>query len=129
MSRGPGQIERTIGAIFDSDPTTAVTTTELCCWVYALDPHEVGKEHRVAVIRAGKRLAQRRPELRWAQSPGSGHALVFYRADNEISDAAGRKMAGLPPRETVHIQGGGKLRMEVKTRTIPTGTLRGKPAC
>jgi hypothetical protein len=84
----------------------------------------------VAGIRAGKRLAQCRPELRWVQSTGRlGHALVFYRMDNEISQAAGRKKAGLPPLETVRIQGGGEIRMEVKIRMIPIGPLRGKPAC
>ena len=120
MSRGPGQIERTIGAIFDSDPTTALTTTELACLVYRLATDGIRKEHRVAIIRAGKRLTQRRPELRWVQSSGSsGRTLVFYRHDNELSHAAGReKGADLPLFETVRIQGGGTHRMEIRHRQI-----------
>jgi hypothetical protein len=124
MSRGPGQIERTIAAVFDSDPATALTTEELCRHVYGLAVGAVRKEHRVAVIRAGKRLALRRPELGWLQSTESGRPLVFYRR-GEVSEDVAREKAALPALEIVpmqgsnHTTGGRKIRVEVRNRDIP----------
>jgi hypothetical protein len=85
MSKGPGRIERAIGDILDAAPESAFTAEELCRRVYDLDPFELGavwKQHRVAVIRAGKRLAERRPEIDWRRSEGRASEIIFFRRDN-----------------------------------------------
>lgn len=37
MSRGPGKLQRELGAIFDADPGARLTTTELAARLYGTD--------------------------------------------------------------------------------------------
>ena len=61
MSLGPGRIERAIAALLDGNPDIAVTTEELAERVYGITAVE--RKHTVSVLRALRRLAQRRPEF------------------------------------------------------------------
>lgn len=84
MSRGPGHIERTLKALFATEPNAAFTTEELACRVYPHIKH-VQKKHRVAVIRTAKKF------LPWRMSDGgAGRTLVFYTSGNEASYALAR---------------------------------------
>ena len=56
MSRGPGRIERAIHDLFDKHPEGAWTTEDLCRVIYPT-ANRVEKKHRVAVIRAMKKIA------------------------------------------------------------------------
>jgi hypothetical protein len=72
MSRGPGRIQRAIEAAFKADPDNALTTMELCERVYGTE--HVGKKHRVAVVRAAKRI----PSLDYWIGDNLGGQLVFF---------------------------------------------------
>jgi hypothetical protein len=61
MSRGPGKIERAIAALLDGNPDMAVTAEELAERVYGIAAVE--HKHIVSVLRALRRLAQRRPDF------------------------------------------------------------------
>jgi hypothetical protein len=54
MSRGPGLISQRLQAIFRQHPEEMFTTTDLCQRVYKL--RNIQKKHRVAVLRALRRL-------------------------------------------------------------------------
>jgi hypothetical protein len=100
MSKGPGRIERAIGGILDAEPEGAFSAEQLCRRVYELDPYERGavwKQHRVASIRAGKRLAKRRPEIAWRRSEGRPSEIIFFRHDNAISYQMGQLKSGAHP--------------------------------
>ena len=56
MSRGPGKVQRILIAEFAEKPGEFPDTAELCRTVYGVKTVE--KRHRVAVIRALKRLAE-----------------------------------------------------------------------
>ena len=89
MSKGPGRIERRIEAIFDAEPDNALVVQELCERVYDVPKAAVQKAHRVAVIRAAKNVASRRPEFTWQFAENRGRTLVFCRWDNPASYALG----------------------------------------
>jgi hypothetical protein len=55
MSGGPGKVQRILMAMLADNPCKPFDTTELCKAVYGVA--KVEKRHRVAVIRALKRLA------------------------------------------------------------------------
>jgi hypothetical protein len=61
MSRGPGKIERAVAALLDGNPDMAVTAEELARRVYGIVAVE--HKHIVSVLRALRRLAQRRPDI------------------------------------------------------------------
>jgi hypothetical protein len=62
MSRGPGRVQRILLAEFGGNPGALFDTVQLCRAVYGVAVVE--KRHRVAVIRALKRLAATRmPDL------------------------------------------------------------------
>jgi hypothetical protein len=63
MSRGPGTIERQLRDIFAQEPKGVFTTGMLCRRVYRVK--EVRKKHRVAVLRALKRLTKRSLPTLW----------------------------------------------------------------
>jgi hypothetical protein len=96
MSRGPGRIERAIGAILAAEPDNAFTVDELCLRIYRPDlsanyrrrlPASMYRpqlQHRVAAIRAGKAIAGR-GNVAWLRSFQRGGALVCYTADNVMS--------------------------------------------
>jgi hypothetical protein len=55
MSRGPGTVQRRLQEIFAREPKGVFTTEMLCRGMYG--QKKVQKKHRVAVLRALKRLA------------------------------------------------------------------------
>jgi hypothetical protein len=57
MSRGPGHIETKLLRLFSQQPPP-LTTAQICQYVY--DVAQVEKKHRVAVLRALKRLGKKR---------------------------------------------------------------------
>lgn len=63
MSRGPGHVERKLGDVFARAPQGVFTTDVLCRRVYRVK--KVEKRHRVAVLRALKRLAARSMPTLW----------------------------------------------------------------
>ena len=84
MSRGSGKIERAIAALLDGNPDMAVTAEELAERVYGIAAVE--HKHIVSVLRALRRLAQRRPDIntawgrdwKWLQKRG-GRTVWFNR--------------------------------------------------
>jgi hypothetical protein len=60
MSRGPGRIERAIEALFASQPGRTFSTEELVEAAYR-GVNRTEKKHRVAVLRAAKRLGHPHP--------------------------------------------------------------------
>jgi hypothetical protein len=58
MSRGPGHVERTVEALFTSNPTSTYSTSELVAAVYP-GVNRAEKKHRVAVLRAATKIAKR----------------------------------------------------------------------
>ena len=63
MSRGSGAVERQLRDIFANAPNGVFTTSTLCQLVYNVK--EVRKKHRVAVLKALKRLAHRSMPTLW----------------------------------------------------------------
>jgi hypothetical protein len=63
MSRGPGHIETKLLRLFSQRPPPILTTAEICRHVY--DVAQVEKKHRVAVLRALKRLGKRSMPTLW----------------------------------------------------------------
>ena len=95
MSRGRGKIERAIEAAFAAEPDNAFSTEELCNRVYR-GLNQVEKKHRVAVIRAGKRLVGRDPRFACLQTQGLGGQLVFFDPYNVMSYAMARLKSERP---------------------------------
>src|SRR5258706_2859210 len=63
MSKGPGHIEAKLVQLFSNQPRAILTTAEICRRVYATP--QVDKKHRVAVLRALKRLGRRSMPTLW----------------------------------------------------------------
>jgi hypothetical protein len=63
MSRGPGTVERRLRDIFADDAKGVFSTAMLCQRVYPV--RKVQKKHRVAVLRALKRLTRRSMPTLW----------------------------------------------------------------
>jgi hypothetical protein len=63
MSKGPGSVESKLRDIFAKDRHGVFTTETLCRRVYGVK--EIQKKHRVAVLRALKRLAIRSMPTLW----------------------------------------------------------------
>jgi hypothetical protein len=62
MSKGRGRIARISESILTAEPDNAFTIEDLCGRVYDAD-NPVEKNHRVAVIRAAKRIASRNSNI------------------------------------------------------------------
>jgi hypothetical protein len=77
VSRGPGRVERAITLAFSAEPTRIFTTEDLCRQVYRHLP-EIKKKHRVALIRAARKVLQRDPNWRAARTRFPGAPLVFF---------------------------------------------------
>jgi hypothetical protein len=73
MSRGPGCVERAIIAALT--PNNALTTKELCERCY---DEPIIKKHRVAVLRALKRVMDRRQDIATLTTEGLGSQVVAY---------------------------------------------------
>jgi hypothetical protein len=86
MSRGPGKIERAIAALLDGNPDMAVTAEELAERVYGIAAVE--HKHIVSVLRALRRLAQRRPDIDktwgrdWKRLHKKGGRTVWFNRRN-----------------------------------------------
>jgi hypothetical protein len=91
MSKGPGNVERRLREVFAREPSGVFTTAALCRRVYGVK--EVKKKHRVAVLRALKRLASRSlPWLwRWTAKGERDDAWFDHRA--HPSHAADKRVA------------------------------------
>lgn len=102
MSRGLGRIERAIRTLFAADPDMAYTTEDVCAACYPganewkvedkLHGIElrwgVERKHRVAVLRAAKKLIASDPDWRCRSSWfNRGNMLVFYNAASPESTA------------------------------------------
>jgi hypothetical protein len=76
MSKGPGQVEQIIEAVFKAEPDNAFTIEDLCDRVYPGEPIE--KKHRVSVLRAAKKVAKRRGEIDTMTGEGLGGTSIFF---------------------------------------------------
>ena len=85
MSKGPGRVGRAIEAALAAEPDNAFTVEDLCDRVYVGE--RIEKKHRVAVIRAAKRVADRNDNIAITQSVHLGSALIFYHRYNVMSYA------------------------------------------
>jgi hypothetical protein len=90
MSRGPGRVECAIEAILTAEADNAFTVEDLCKRIYPR-VRRISKKHRVSVLRAAKRLAQRRDTLTTMGSDTRGGAVVYYTCDNVMSYAMARR--------------------------------------
>ncbi len=75
MSRGPGEVQRILMAMFADNPRAQPDTEELCRAVYGVA--EVQKRHRVAVIRALKRLA-------WTHMPNLARRVLELEKSSDL---------------------------------------------
>ncbi len=93
MSRGPGRIERAIHDLFDQHPEGAWTTEDLCRVIYPT-ANRTEKKHRVAVLRAMKKIAGKtdalcRDWICW-QAETTGRSLVLFNHANVKSYSLAR---------------------------------------
>ena len=88
MSRGPGRIEQSIGALFEGAPSIVFTVEDLAMIVYP-GGNRPEKWHRVAVLRAGRHVAAR---LWWAcrRREAPHGEIVFFNLLDVRSYALGR---------------------------------------
>lgn len=93
MSRGPGRIERAIEAAFTDGPDDAYTTEDLIDRAYS-GVNRAEKKHRVAVIRAAKKVSDR---MDWEcfRTEALGGTLVFWNPYDVMSYAIGRIKADM----------------------------------
>lgn len=92
MSRGPGRIERAVGAAFEANPSRTFTVAELAAVAYP-DAPAIEKRHRVAVIRAADRVSWR---LDWTamRSKMARPGLVYFRQGDARAADEARTRAG-----------------------------------
>jgi hypothetical protein len=76
MSRGPGAVEGRLREIFGNNPTGVFSTGALCRRVYRVQT--VQKKHRVAVLRALKRLALRSMPTLWRRAQKHDREDVWF---------------------------------------------------
>jgi hypothetical protein len=91
MSRGPGRIERGIVAMLDAEPDNAFTVEDFCQRIYGID--NVGKRHRVAVLRALAKLQKQRDTLSCLSSWQQGSCSIYFNAERVMSYAMARLKA------------------------------------
>ena len=93
MSRGPGRIERAIYELFDQHPEGAWTTEDLCRVIYPT-ANRTEKKHRVAVLRAMKKIAGKTDalcrDLTCRQAETTGRSLVIFNHANVMSYSLAR---------------------------------------
>jgi hypothetical protein len=92
MSKGPGRVERAIIAAFKAEPDRAFTTEELALAVYA-GLNRAEKKHRVAVLRAMRRLRSGHPEMGEFRSETLGGQAVYFNRTSVTSYAMARAKA------------------------------------
>jgi hypothetical protein len=91
MSKGPGHIERTLVALFESNPDGAFSTGELVTAVYGVNRYGAEKKHEVAVLRTARKLTW----TGWTSLRGEtwGRGLVFYNTGSAYSYGLARLRA------------------------------------
>jgi hypothetical protein len=95
MSRGPGHVETTIEALFTENPTATFSTSELIAAVYP-KVKQIAKKHRVAVLRAGTKVAARLGNWgkmkcdRWLRDDTTDLGVIFANVCDFHSYALGR---------------------------------------
>ncbi len=92
MSKGPGRVERAIEAAFEAEPDRAFTTEELVFQVYP-GLNRCEKKHRVALLRAMKRIHDRHPEIGEMRSESLGGQAVYFTITRVTSYAMARAKA------------------------------------
>ena len=118
MSKGFGAVQRKIAEVLAKDIDDAFRVDELCREVYGNDLPE--KKQRVSVIRAGKALVKKRPDLSWTGSGGPGFGLVFFHQASVMSYAKARLKSLGYSEEQIHrglMPGGDHYRLIVKGGT------------
>ena len=76
MSKGPGKVERRLADIFRDQPRSVFTTQEFVC--PRLRDTEAAEKHRVAVLRALKKLAKRSMPMLWRKDSRYERDDVWY---------------------------------------------------
>ena len=76
MSKGPGDIERRLRDLLKDSPKNPFTTEMLCRQVYGVQV--VKKKHRVAVLRALKRLSTRSMPTLWRKVQKHERSDLWY---------------------------------------------------
>lgn len=91
MSKGLGHVGRAVLAAFEDEPDNAFTTAELCLRVWPDCGDWPERTQRVAVLRAVKGLAARRPDLGITSWVWYGNdQITFYRRYRVLSYAMAR---------------------------------------
>ena len=90
MSRGPGRVERAILSLMRADPDGAWTTEDLAEAAYP-DAGAIEKRHRVAVLRAARRVVGGDPDWALGRGDTPGHPVILY----DRSSALGVALADL----------------------------------
>src|SRR5690348_8529156 len=96
MSKGPGRIERAIEAAFAAEPDNGFTVEDLCIRAYPGEfkyGYTIDKKHRVAVIRAAKKVVSRNSNLAIQEAKTRGGTLTIYNRYDVMSYAMARKKA------------------------------------
>jgi hypothetical protein len=89
MSKGPGVVQRKIAALFTAHPDRSFTVEELAREVYGRSM--ISKRHRVAVIRAAKRVLKAHPQIVIKRAQARrGHRSIFFNHRSLHSYAAAR---------------------------------------
>lgn len=76
MSRGPGRIERAIEAAFRAEPLHVFTVDDLARIAYP-GVNRAQKKHRVAILRAARRVCERIYWFAWRKCDRPGETIYF----------------------------------------------------
>jgi hypothetical protein len=107
MSKGPGNVQRALLALFRRRPFAAVPLWELCWHCGRKDDHA----GRVSVMRACRAVAKQGAlPLTWKTAPGKGAPIIVYRSDNARACARAERLCE-----------GGHLYGKRRTTQWPTG--------
>lgn len=77
MSRGPGRVERTIRTLIREQPNGAWTTEDLADAAFP-DVGQIGKRHRVSVLRAVHRIVADDPDWALDRAGTIGRTVVLH---------------------------------------------------
>jgi hypothetical protein len=125
MSKGPGRVERAIEDVFTARPDATFTVDELAAYVFH-GVNYVEKKHRVSVIRAADKVAQRlnwmgrRAERRGGQVVYSNllnarsYRLGMLRRDFVHNDRSLLELEALLDKERENLRPGGVWQLHVE---------------
>jgi hypothetical protein len=81
MSRGPGQIEKRIGALFAKTRDRALSVDELCDVAFHLDGETASRSQRLSTTRAAHRVLTRQSGYDWRATLTNDRRLWFHPDD------------------------------------------------